>query len=277
MSPFPFRHTALGIAFLLIVMFAFGARSLAANADALLIIAVIFVVAVVVVVAALWMRVARRRDERDRIRRARIVIEEHLHAVASDILRLEERVRAAGNEEALAHFRIASTTYTEVSMELDASDTAAELTDLAARLDGAIWQLDATEALLEGTPLPPKPLPETARKAAMPLPAYRRRPGRSSCMGVAGLTVALLDGDAGATTGDAGLTPPHSMGGMGLLGTVLWGGDVKGAGGALDELRRRFAAGEVTDEEFAAGRRRLEGRLPSKQPGADVTDITEEV
>ena len=55
----------------------------------------------------------------------------------------------------------------------------------------------------------------------------------------------------------------RGMGPMGM-GPMGMGGHSEGDGerdeGALDVLRRRYAAGELTDEQFDTMRRRLEGR-----------------
>ena len=75
-----------------------------------------------------------------------MVIRGQLDAIANDILNLEDEVRAAGNDETLIQYRNASATYAAARGELETADTAAELTDLATRLDVAIWQLDVTEA-----------------------------------------------------------------------------------------------------------------------------------
>ncbi len=58
---------------------------------------------------------------------------------------------------------------------------------------------------------------------------------------------------------------PMRMGPMGMMGMMGMMGDDREQGSERDEsalevLRRRCAAGELTDEEFDAKRRRLEGR-----------------
>ncbi len=242
MYPVPFRLAALGFVIALLGLFVVGALSPSRNSDVLPVVGVI-IAAVVVVALVLWMRRAQRRDERARIRRTRTIIDGQLGAVATDILELEEGVRAVGNDEALRHFRRANTTYTEVSKELATAATAAELGGLAARLDEAIWQLDATEALLEGSPPPPRPQIGTLSTPATPEPVYRRRPGRRSCMGVSNLIAAVLEEDAALPN----------------RGTVPWDRHTAGDGRVL-ELRRRYAAGEITTEEFEMERHRLGGR-----------------
>ena len=52
---------------------------------------------------------------------------------------------------------------------------------------------------------------------------------------------------------------PMRMGPMGMMGDEREP-DRTGDDDAIDVLRRRYAAGELTDEEFDAMRRRLEGR-----------------
>jgi putative membrane protein len=52
---------------------------------------------------------------------------------------------------------------------------------------------------------------------------------------------------------------PMGMGPMGMMGHDHEP-DSEGDESALEVLRKRYAAGELTDEEFDAKRRRLEGR-----------------
>ncbi len=52
---------------------------------------------------------------------------------------------------------------------------------------------------------------------------------------------------------------PMGMGPMGMMGDDH-GQDSERDESALEVLRRRYAAGELTDEEFDTKRRRLEGR-----------------
>lgn len=120
-------------------------------------------------------------------------------AIANDILDDEDEVAEAGNAEASSHFQSATTTYAAAAERIDRATTAAEVVEIAADLDQAIWHLDAAEAVLDGEPVPPKPqrptvaAPEAAPTSAPqrtrepssvpPLPEYRRRSSRRSGFG----------------------------------------------------------------------------------------------
>ncbi len=260
MFPFPFWLVPLGF-FLVMAVFAVRPMSSTRPGGALPRIGVIIAVGLVVLAAVVWQRRAQKRTEKTRIGETRTVIRGQLDAIASDILKLEDEVRAAGNDEALTQYRNATSMYTAAFGEFEAADTAAELTDLATRLDVAIWQLDTTEALLDGNPLPAKPDTEPAAASATGRAGYQRRAGRSSCFGVSAMIAATLKDNPmpRRTPGrdprrDTGMDPMR-MCPMGMMG-----GDRERDESALDVLHRRYAAGELTDEEFDAKRRRLEGR-----------------
>jgi hypothetical protein len=263
MFPFPFWLIPLGFFLVLMAVFAVGPMSSTRSGGALPPIGVIIVIGIVVLVVIVWQRRAQKRTDETHIGETRMVIRGQLDAIASDILNLEEEVRAAGNDEALTQYRNASTTYTAASSELETADTAAELTNLATRLDVAIWQLDVTEALLDGNPLPAKPNVEPAAASATGRPRYQRRAGRGSCIGVVGTIAAMLE-DGPMSRGTLG---PRRGTGMGLMrmGPMGMVSDDRKHDRTRDEdalgvLRGRYAAGELTDEEFDAKRRRLEDR-----------------
>jgi hypothetical protein len=92
-----------------------------------------------------------------RVDEAQDELKGQLDVIANEILDLSDRVTVAENDEALAHFRAAGDTFSEVT---DAAETATALADLEAlsdRLDRARWQLEAAEALIEGREVPPEP------------------------------------------------------------------------------------------------------------------------
>jgi hypothetical protein len=157
----------------------------------LLLVAVVIVVGITVLALVTW---RRRRDERladkSRIERTRAAVRQQRDAVSNDILRLEDEVRASGNEDALAHYRNATIAYAAIVGEFETGDTAEELTNLAARLDSAIWQLDAAEAILDGKPLPPEPQAGALPRSPQP---YQQRSDRSSSVGVVDLIAAMLE------------------------------------------------------------------------------------
>jgi uncharacterized membrane protein len=265
MFPFPFWLVPLGFILVVMAVFAVGPMSSNRPSGALPPIGVIIVIGLVVFAIVVWQRRTQKRTDKTRIGETRMVIRDQLDAIASDILNLEEEVRAAGNDEALTQYRNASTTYTAASSELETADTAAELTNLATRLDVAIWQLDVTEALLDGNPLPAKPDPEPAAASATGRPRYQPRAGRGSCIGVVGMVAATLE-DGPMPRGTRGRDPRRATG-MGLMRMFPMGmmgdnhkQDRTRDGDALGVLRGRYAAGELTDEEFDAKRRRLEDR-----------------
>ncbi|MCH7846530.1 MAG: SHOCT domain-containing protein [Acidobacteria bacterium] len=268
MFTFPFWLVPLGFVLVLMAVFAVGPMSSTRPGGALAPIGVIIVVGIVVFAVVVWQRTVQKRTDKTRIGETRMVIHGQLDAIANDILNLEGEVRAAGNDEPLIQYRNATTTYAGVLGELETADTAAELTDLATRLDVAIWQLDVTEALLDGNPLPVKPHTEPAAASATGRPGYQRRAGRGSCIGVADMIAAMLDGGS-MPRGTRGRGPRRAMGmglmRMGPLGMMGMMGDDREQDRTRDEdalsvLRGRYAAGELTDEEFDAKRRRLEGR-----------------
>jgi len=119
----------------------------------------VFILAIVGVVGFMLWRNSRRDKEviEGRLDEAQAELKGQLDIIANEILDLSDRVTVAENDEALAHYRAANDTYTEVS---EASEVAGTLTDLEAlsdRLDRARWQLEAAEALVEGRDVPPEP------------------------------------------------------------------------------------------------------------------------
>jgi hypothetical protein len=265
MFPFPFWLVPLGFFLVLMAVFGVGPMSSTRRGGALPMFGVIIVIGIVVLAVVVWQRRTQKRTDKGRIGETRVVIGGQLDAIASDILNLEDEVRAASNDEALTRFRNATATYAAALGELETVDTAAEFTDLATRLDVAIWQLDVTEALLDGNPPPVEPHPEPAAATATARPGYQRRAGRGSCVGVADMIGAMLENDP-APKGTRGLDPtratrigPMRMGPMGMMGHDRHQDRTRDEK-AFDVLRRRYAAGELTDEEYETKRRKLEGR-----------------
>jgi hypothetical protein len=127
----------------------------------------VLLLVVVGFVAVVWfvMRRARKgadaRREGD-IRSARVEIQKQLDSMANDILDLADRVRL-GTPQAQQYFAAGSDVYEKASEEFDAATTLQQLEALAGRIDEAAWQLDASQAILDGEPVPPKPEKETAR------------------------------------------------------------------------------------------------------------------
>ncbi len=263
-SRFPFPLIPLGFFLVYIAVVAVEQIWSMSTGGAFLLVGVVVVVGVAVLAAVLWRRRAQRRADKTRIATTRTAISKQLDAIAGDILKLEDEVRAAGNEQALIQYRNAAATYTAVLDELEAAGTAAQLTDLAMRLDVAIWQLDTTEALLDGNPLPPKPDTELPAASAAGDTGYRRRPGRRSWVGVFDMVAAMLR-DRPMPRGGWGRSPgrglrmgpmrmgPRWMDSMGMScddfeQVASWDED------ARDVQQRRDAEDELTDDEFDAER-----------------------
>lgn len=175
----------------------------------LLLLAVVILVAIGGLALLTW---RRRRDQRladeTRIERTRAVVRQQRDAVSNDILKLEDEVRAAGNGDALAHYRNATISYAAIVDGFETADTPEELTDLAARLDSAIWQLDTAEAILDEKPPPPKPQ-ATALPASQQPYLYLQRSGRTTSVGVVDLIAAMLEGGP-VLPGPFGRRRPHS-------------------------------------------------------------------
>jgi hypothetical protein len=225
MFPFPFWLVPLGF-FVVMAVFAVGPMSSTRPGSALSLLGVIIVIGLLVLAVVVWQRRAQKRTDKTRIGETRMVIRGQLDAIANDILHLEDEVRAAGNDEALTQYRTASATYVAALGDLETADTAAELTNLATRLDVAIWQLDVTEALLDGNPLPVKPHPEPAAASATGRPGYRRRTGRGSCIGVVDMIAAMLE-DGPMSRGGLGPRRATRMGAMRMFPMGMMGDDRK--------------------------------------------------
>ncbi len=101
------------------------------------------------------------RSEGD-IQGARNEIQSQLDSMANDILDLADRVRLGG-PKAVAFFEEGSGVYEKASEEFEKATTLAQLEALSDRLDEAAWQLDSSQAILDGDPMPPKPRKEMAR------------------------------------------------------------------------------------------------------------------
>lgn len=143
-----------------------------------------------------------------------------IDALANDILDDEDEVTEAGNREASDRFDKATATYSEASDRLGAAKTPEEVVEIAGDVDEAIWHLDSAEAILDGSPLPPKPErprppePDPAPESAVPgsrtsnapvstsgtrsstgvppLEPYRRRQTRQSSFGADDMMKAML-------------------------------------------------------------------------------------
>lgn len=125
-----------------------------------LLVFLLVVVAVIGVIVFLVKRKGRAVDDAE-VERARAEIRSQLDIVAREILEHESEVEVRGNEQAIAFFREANATYTEVSEAVETTTNLLELAELNDEVDEARWQLEAAEAIMEGRPIPPEPEPDT--------------------------------------------------------------------------------------------------------------------
>jgi hypothetical protein len=91
---------------------------------------------------------------------AREEIKAQMDVIASQIVQLADDPRVEQYPEAVSHYRAASDTYGAAESRLQAATTAALLEDLSDDLDRARWELEATQALIEGRAPPPQPVDE---------------------------------------------------------------------------------------------------------------------
>lgn len=94
------------------------------------------------------------------IEEARIEIRQQMDVIASQIVDLADNPRVDSSPEAQDHYRQASETFQAAEGRLAAAATLPALEDLSDDLDRARWQLDATQALIDGKTPPPEPQPE---------------------------------------------------------------------------------------------------------------------
>jgi hypothetical protein len=91
---------------------------------------------------------------------ARTEIRQQLDVIATQIVDLADDPRVDSINGARDHYRQASETYQEAEGRLTSATALPELEDLSDDLDRARWQLDASQALIEGKTPPPEPQPE---------------------------------------------------------------------------------------------------------------------
>ena len=125
----------------------------------------------------------------EQMARARAAVQKQVDAVANDLLDMEDEVRVANIDEVDEFYNNAGETYRDVTERLQTVETPQDLLEISKELDGAIWQLDCAEALLDGKSTPPRPEPKKLEvpphpddRVAVPAPKYdyQRRPSRRS-------------------------------------------------------------------------------------------------
>ncbi|KAG1648194.1 hypothetical protein GQR58_030036 [Nymphon striatum] len=107
-----------------------------------------------------YMSRKNKESDLEDIDEAKDEIRSQLALVSTDIVENESRIQLADSPEAIAHFRNASATYTDVSGKLDKTTNLIELAELNDEIEMARWEMEAAEALMDGDPLPPKPEPD---------------------------------------------------------------------------------------------------------------------
>ena len=185
------------------------------------------------------------------LEKVRSMAKAKLAEVANDIIEMEHEVELSDNPEVKSHYQSASATYTEVLARIERDPGPADMLDIVADLDVAIWELDVAEALLDGKPAPEKPKPPEPKPPApqqpepgLPEPvgdAYGRRPERQSSYAGNDLMTALwallaMSGRGGGGWGGmpGGFGGPMRGGGMG--GGRMRGGGMR-LGGGLGRIR----------------------------------------
>lgn len=166
--------------------------------------------------------------------------------VANDILDLEDEVREAGGAEVTARYQTASQIYSEATDALERASSPQDIVAASAKLDDAIWNLDAVEALLDGKPVPPKPEPPKAAAPSPvspapptnapsgppPLQPYTRRETRRSSFGAGDILAAILASGALRNAGRGGPTGGFGggIGGFGRSSSRPSGGGMRAGG-----------------------------------------------
>ena len=215
MFPFPFPIVPIVFGLIFLAIWTSGPASSTPGAAIVSPLVIVITVAIVAIIgfatiAAVTVRNHRteRRVTAQRIAQTQTMMRQQLDAVANDILKLEEEVRASGNDQARAQFRDATITYAETAGQLEAADTITELSALARRLDTAIWQLDAAEALLDGRPVPAKPQAASTTREPATQTRYRWDAARRSTTSIFDTIAAMLE--VGPMTQTAPIGPARS-------------------------------------------------------------------
>lgn len=130
----------------------------------------------------IWMtrRGAKRRSETAarELENVKAMARQKLADIANDIIEMEDEIELSDNADVKAHYKSASATYTETLAKFEGSPSAQEMMGVIGKLDVAIWELDAAEALLDGKPVPerPKPPEPAPPPSATPIPPPVRTP-----------------------------------------------------------------------------------------------------
>jgi len=125
----------------------------------------------------------KQDDHLETAQKIRAELQTELEELANDVIVLSSPVDVSENAQAIEFYREATDTYLEISDELPDPEKLAdadvrELSALGTRVTHARWQMDAAEAILEGSPLPEKPKvapPPAPKRAPRPREEQRRR------------------------------------------------------------------------------------------------------
>lgn len=164
--------------------------------------------------------------------------------IANDILEMEDEVGLSDNVEVKRHYQEASATYADLVDKVGHISSSNDLVEIIYRLDVAIWELDAAEALLDNKTVPEKPERPKVETAPSAQPqvttqapgGFDRRPQRQSTPAgpdLGSILMAILamqnmggfgrGGGQGGTWGQPGSGPPMGGGPIG-------GGRIRGGG-----------------------------------------------
>lgn len=118
---------------------------------------------IVLVAGGVWFIMRRGRNEREeaqaeRLAEAKQELDDQISVVSNYIVELSDRVTVAEDAEAEALYRSAIDTFSAVQDQLPKADELHELESLSERLDESRWQLESTEAKLDGRVPPAKPI-----------------------------------------------------------------------------------------------------------------------
>jgi exonuclease VII small subunit len=116
---------------------------------------------IVLIAFAMWRSGRHRKDAAsERLQQARQEIRQQMDVIAGQIVALADDPRVEQYADALNHYRAASETFQQAESRLITSVTDAALEDLSDDLDRARWELEATEAIVEGRAPPQEPVDE---------------------------------------------------------------------------------------------------------------------
>ncbi len=208
-----------------------------------------------------WVFASRRRKKKAAQRQAadmaadKAEIRQQLQDNSDRVIELGDQVIASKNSELQGLYEQASQSYQQVSLEIDAAATPAQVDALDDKIDTAQWQFETIEARLAGQPDPPSPQ-EIEQEAA------KKQSEEDT-------TPALGKDESVFTSPRSGReyqrrTRRSSGGGLGSLGKVL-GGILMGGGG-LGMPSRRTQQRRSSSDGF--GSRPKSGGFGRRQPSS---------